>query len=197
MAILKNVPKFFEPEKCVPELRQALTSAPVDLSNLVAVAVPLKDSNHPPDKLPSGMDRHDVMLTDGKIACAWQVESLQSLFRGTIQPPPLGNYPEAYEDSLLLLEFHALEISKVYGDRRDAEMEEVYSALRRRPDGKSLGFLHDYMWQAAALMLALRPLSEGEFEVIVNRLERSCRTFAMGPTSRNYIATLRATIGGA
>ena len=45
-------------------------------------------------------------------------------------------------------------------------MEEIYSILRRRPDGKSLGFVHDCMWQAAALMLATRPLSQGEFEVI-------------------------------
>jgi hypothetical protein len=95
----------------------------------------------------------------------------------------------------MLLDLHALEISKFFGDRRDQEMLEIYSALRRRPDGRSLGFIHDYMWQAAALVLGTRPLSQAEFEAIMARLERSCRTFAMGPTSRNYIATLRSTIG--
>src|SRR5208283_2730056 len=116
MAILKNEPKCFELEKFVPNLRDALTAAPLDLSKMVRAAVPVKDSNHLPAKVPSGMDRHEVLLTDGKAACAWRVESLQSLFRGTQQPPPLGNYPQAYDDSLLLLELHALEISLICGD---------------------------------------------------------------------------------
>jgi hypothetical protein len=51
------------------------------------------------------------------------------------------------------------------------------------------------MWQAAALVLGTYPLSKAEYEAIVSRLERSCRTFRMGPTSRNYMATLRQTIG--
>ena len=74
-------------------------------------------------------------------------------------------------------------------------MKEIYSALRRRPDGGSLGFVHDYMWQAAALVLGTRPLSQAEFEAIMARLERSCRTFEQGPTSRNYVASLRMTLG--
>jgi hypothetical protein len=40
-------------------------------------------------------------------------------------------------------------------------------------------------------VLGTRPLSQAEFEAILSRLERSCRTFAQGPTSRNYIAALR------
>jgi hypothetical protein len=90
-----------------------------------------------------------------------------------------------------------VEISKFFGDRRDAEMKEISSLLRRRPDGRSLGFVHDYLWQAAALILGTRPLSQAEFEAIVARLERSCRTFERGPGSRNYVATLRSTIGHA
>jgi hypothetical protein len=76
-------------------------------------------------------------------------------------------------------------------------MREIYSTLRRRPDGRSLGFVHDYMWQAAALILGTRPLSQAEFEAIMARLERSCRTFELGPTSRNYVTSLRATLGQA
>ena len=67
--------------------------------------------------------------------------------------------------------------------------------LRRRPDGRSMGFVHDYLWQAAALILGTRPLSQAEFEAIMARLERSCRTFEMGPGSRNYVATLKGTLG--
>ena len=82
------------------------------------------------------------------------------------------------------------------GDRTDGEMLEIYGALRRRPDGRSLGLVHDYMWKAAAVVLGTHPLSQAEFEAIMSRLERSCRTFRVGPSSRNYIATLRYTLGG-
>jgi hypothetical protein len=74
-------------------------------------------------------------------------------------------------------------------------MREVFSILRRRPDGRSEGFVHDYLWQAAALILGTRPLSQAEFEAILARLERSCRTFEQGATSLNYVATLRSTFG--
>jgi hypothetical protein len=72
-------------------------------------------------------------------------------------------------------------------------LKEVYNILRRRPDGKSLGFVHDYMWQAAALVLAIAPLSQAEYEAIAGRLERSCRTFEQGASSRNYIDCLAQT----
>jgi hypothetical protein len=72
---------------------------------------------------------------------------------------------------------------------------EIYSNLRRRPDGRSLGFFHDYLWQAAALILGTRVLSKAEYEAILARLERSCRTFRMGPTSRNLAASLHQTLG--
>jgi hypothetical protein len=74
-------------------------------------------------------------------------------------------------------------------------MKEIYSWLRRRPDGKSLGFVHDYMWQAAALMLGLHVLSRKEFEAIMARLERSCRRFEMGSTSRNYAEAMMRLYG--
>jgi hypothetical protein len=125
------------------------------------------------------------------------MDSLRALFRGDKQPPTLGDYPEAYNDVFMLLDLHALEFSRVFGDRRDAEMLEIYSNLRRRPDGKSLGPAHDYMWQAAALILGSRPLSQAEFEAIMGRLERSCRTFEMGPGSKNYVATIHGTLGQA
>ena len=53
------------------------------------------------------------------------------------------------------------------------------------------------MWQAAALVPGTRPLSQAEFEAIMGRLERSCRTFEQGPTSRNYVTALRMTLGQA
>jgi hypothetical protein len=186
---------FFNLEDFVPSLREAIEREPLDLEKIIRVAVPVKDPDRYPTPVPAGTDRCKVGLTDGKAACLWETQSLCALFRGDRQPPVLGDYPEAYQDSFSLLDLHALEISNIFGDRRDEEMKEIYSALRRRPDGRSLGFVHDYVWQAAAFVLGTRPRSQAEFEAILARLERSCRTFAMGPTSRNYVAALRQTWG--
>jgi hypothetical protein len=191
----KPIETFFKLEGFVPSLRQEIERQPLDLKKIIRAAVPVKDPAEHPTPVPAGIDRRALYLTDGKSFCHWETDSLRALFRGDRQPPVLGDYPEAYNDSFILMDLHALEISKLFGDRRDEEMLGIYSALRRRPDGKSMGFIHDYMWQAAAIVLGTRPLSQAEFEAILARLERSCRTFAMGPTSRNYVATLRTTLG--
>jgi hypothetical protein len=186
---------FFAIEKFVPSLRQSFAENPLDCEKIILAAIPIRDPNPEVLALPDGMDRRSLCLTDGNGFCFWEADSLQAMFRGSRQPPVLGDYPEAYNDSLALLDLHALDISKFFGDRRDVEMLEIYSALRRRPDGRSLGYIHDYMWQAAAFVLGTRPLSQAEFDAIVGRLEQSCRTFEVGPTSRNYIAALRTTLG--
>lgn len=179
----------------MPGLRQVVENPPLDPRKILLAAIPIENPEERRGLAPAGRTRCSLSLTDGKAFWFWETDSLRALFRGNKQPPVLGDYPEAYNDSFALLDLHALEISRFFGDRRDAEMREVYSLLRRRPDGKSLGFVHDYMWQAAALILGTRPLSQAEFEAIMARLERSCRTFEQGPASRNYIATLRTTLG--
>jgi hypothetical protein len=188
---------FFNPEDFVPELREIFAQPPLDPRKVILAAIPVKNPNEEGRLVPAEADRELVSITDGKEFWHWEVESLSSLFRGDRQPPVLGDYPEAYNDSFILFDLHVLEICKFFGDRRDAEMKEIYSRLRRRPDGSSLGFVHDYLWQAAALILGTRPLSQAEFEAIMARLERSCRTFEQGPSSWNYAATLRRTLGQA
>ena len=174
---------------------RSLNNPPLDPKRILLVAFPVEkpEANRP--LVPALDDRGLISLSDGKEAWSWETNSLRALFRGDKQPPMLGDHPEAYNDCFLLMDLHVLEISKFFGDRRDAEMREIYSALRRRPDGRSLGFVHDYMWQAAALILATRPLSQAEFEAIMARLERSTRTFEQGLTSRNYIVALKTTLG--
>src|SRR6266487_2882034 len=193
----KSSVTFFKLEDFVPSLGEAFEKQPLNLDKVIRLAVPIKDPDAHRRLIPAGMPRRALNLTDGKDFCFWETDSLQALFRGTKQPPVLGDYPGAYNDSFCLFDLHVLEISKFFGDRRDTEMREIYSALRRRPDGRSLGFVHDYMWQAAALVLGTRLLSQAEFEAIMARLERSCRTFELGPTSRNYVASLRTTLGQA
>jgi hypothetical protein len=193
--MIKPSDPFYNPDDFVPSLREAFERQPLDLDLVIRAAVPVKDLEKHRNLMPAGLDRGTIYLTTGDQFCLWEIDSLRALFRGDAKPPVLGDYPEAYQESFMTLDLHALQLSKFFGDRRDLEMLEVYSALRRRPDGRSLGFVHDYMWQAAAIVLGTRPLSQAEFEAILSRLERSCRTFEMGPTSRNYIATLRRTLG--
>lgn len=187
---------FFNPADLVPGLRAQFEARPLPQGRAALAKVPINDAKKNTAAMPVSMNRHSIVLSDGENSWPWEVVSLRELFRGDKKPPVLGDYPEAYEDCCLALDLHAWQISEVFGDRRDAEMREVYSALRRRPDGRSLVFLHDYMWQAAAVILGTRVLSQAEFEAILERLERSCRTFEEGPTSRNYIAALRATFTG-
>jgi len=73
-------------------------------------------------------------------------------------------------------------------------MEEIYSALRRRPDGRSLGPMHDFLWQVAALTLGMHEVSAAEFEAIFGQLERSVREWALRPVSRNYVDYLRSSL---
>jgi hypothetical protein len=62
--------------------------------------------------------------------------------------------------------------------------------MRRRPDGRRINLMHDFVWQAAALALALYPCSEAEYNAIFMRLEKSARTFNTGYGSKNYLAYL-------
>ena len=194
---MRKPPKaFFNTDDFTPQLRDIFSQPMLDPTKVVLVGIAVENPEDSGGKLiPAESNRQRIAATDGKDIWKWEVESLRSLFRGNRQPPVLGDYPEAYNDSFLLFDLHAVEISKFFGDRRDQEMEEIYSTLRRRPDGRSLGLVHDYLWQAAALILGTRPLSQAEFEAIMARLERSCRTFERGPGSRNYVATLRSTFG--
>jgi hypothetical protein len=186
---------FFNLADFVPDLREQFQVRPLGPKKFLLAAIPVENPEGHPAPLPAITDRQSISLTDGKEFWFWEIESLRALFRGNKQPPALGDHPEAYHDAFIIFDLHVLEVSKFFGDRRDAEMKEIYSALRRRPDGKSLGFVHDYMWQAAALVLGTRQLSQAEFEAILARLERSCRTFELGVTSRNYVGSLRMTLG--
>jgi hypothetical protein len=74
-------------------------------------------------------------------------------------------------------------------------MEEIYAALRRRPNGRSLGVPHDFLWQVEVLLLGCYPMSQAEFEALVGALLRSTRKWGLRPISRFYLGYLRKTIG--
>jgi len=144
-------------------------------------------------------DRSDILLGDGHGLIEWRVESLRPLFRGNRQPPPDGemeHYPEQYLPFFYRVEYNVFRYCRTMEMApTDGEFLDLYSQMRRRPDGKSLGPLHDLIWQSAALVLGLRPWSEAEYNAVFGQLARSARHFKIGPSSRNYIAYVRETLG--
>jgi len=143
-------------------------------------------------------DKHSVLVSDGKKMARWQVPALGELFRGSRTPPPdMDHYPEEYALHFYFIENHVLTVCAAKGDRTDQEMEEIYSTLRRRPDGRSLGAVHDFLWQVVALLLGTRVLSQAEFEALLGALVRSTRKWGLRPVSRYYVAYLHRTFEGA
>jgi hypothetical protein len=170
----------------VPSLRKVVESEGLDPKKLT-VGLPL--DNHRNVRIEN---RHLISVSDGTKAALWPVSSLRELFRGSRTPPPdIDRYPKEYCMYFYFIEEHVLTLCAAKGDRTDQELEEVYAMLRRRPDGKSLGVVHDFLWQVAALLLGRHVLSEAEFEAIFGQLERSVRHWALHPVSRNYVAYLR------
>jgi hypothetical protein len=139
--------------------------------------------------------RHVVPVFDGKKMALWPAPPLREMFRGSKPAPPdVDRYPLGYRVHFFFIESHVLTLGDSNGDRSDQEMKEVYSALRRRPDGRSLGVVHDFLWQVSAVLLGSYPLSEAEFDALFGQLARSTRRWAINPISRNYMAYLRRTL---
>src|SRR5260221_6729061 len=105
----KSVERLFSLKEFVPALREKFEIQRLNLDQVIRVAVAVKD---PKAKVlvPAGRERGEISVTDGSSFLEWRVGSLRELFRGTAQPPVLGNYPQAYNDSFALLDFHVLEI---------------------------------------------------------------------------------------
>jgi hypothetical protein len=142
-------------------------------------------------------DKHLVPVYDGSKMARWQVPALGELCRGSQTPPPdMDHYPKEYCADFYFIEKHLLTACAAKRDRTDQEMEEICSMLRRRPDGRSLGVLHDFIWQVAALLLGTRALSQAEFEALLGALERSTRKWGLRPVSRNYVAYVHRTFEG-
>lgn len=137
-----------------------------------------------------------LMLTDAKETGVWTVPSVRALFRGSAAPPDFEsiekNWLPKYEGFLDVVERHILAAAETTGNLpTDEEVEEVCSAIRRRPDGKTLGLFHDIVRQSVCLAMGLWPFSEEEFSAILLLLERLARRMRTSRTSRNYVNGLR------
>jgi hypothetical protein len=148
-----------------------------------------------PGESPMKKDRSSVLLGDGRQIIDWRVESVSSLFRGDRQAPPnseMERYPAPYVPFFYRVEYNVFRYCRTMGlNPVDAEFLDIYTQMRRRPDGRSIGHLHDVVWQSAALVLGLRPWSEAEYTAVFGQLARSARHFKIGLTSRNYIEYIR------
>lgn len=166
-----------------PSLEAALASGGLD-PNKLALGIPFGDREGPGD-------RGSVFLVAGDAFADWHVPALSSLFRGNRAPPDMTEYPPAYVPAFYLIERSLLLAARLNRVPTDAELEEAFANLRRRPDGRSLGRTHDLLWQASALALGRFVLSGAEFGAVVGRLARSAKTWKRGPTSREYVGYLR------
>ena len=144
--------------------------------------------------------RSPVVLFDGSKVAGWAVDSLRALFRGDEEVPGdgvLARYPAEFSPMFFVIERNLPLFAQ---DSRlpptDGEFLDIFSAMRRRPDGRSLGQLHDFVWMNTALMLGQYRCSENLYKAIMNRLERSARTFRMDAASRNYIDYLCSSFQG-
>jgi hypothetical protein len=188
-------PAVFDPSQFTPEFRAEFDKTPLDVDIIWCSCVLGEGTPGEDDFKPLEGNRNFLIISDGKDKLEWTAPPLCSLFRGDKKPPVFGAYPdETYDIAFAIVESHVLEICGAFGDRTDLELKEIYAAMRKRPDGKSMGFVHDHVWRGAALLLATHRLSQAEYEAIMSRLEKSCRTFETGPSSRNYVHAVRQTL---
>lgn len=172
-------------ESLHPSLQAALTEGGLDPQKF-NIGIPMLG-----ERRAARPARSDVFLVgEGSLFVTWKVASLSALYRGNRRPPDLKDYPPEYVPVFAAIERRVWFGSRIERPATDGELEEIYSNLRRRPDGRSLGAMHDAIWQVAALTLGMFPLSEAEFEGVFGRLCKSARQWKESPTSRNYLAGL-------
>ena len=191
------IDSIFDIDLFTPELREAVSKGEkaFNPAKLLLATIPVQADE---DRVRSDVDtmnRSFIPMVNDNNMYVWEPGALRALFRGDKKPPELGSHPEDYEPEFLMFDAQLSQITRILGPPRDAELEEGFAALRKRPDGRSLGMIHDLLWQISAIVLGTRPLSQEEFEAIVGRLERSARTFGMGSTSRNMATSIDELFG--
>ena len=140
-------------------------------------------------------DRHQIWIEDKEKKALWVAPAIGQLFRGDrAAPPDIRHYPPGYVEIFYLIERHLLSICDAMGDVEDDAFVEIYSTMRRIPDTKSMGHIHDIVWQCAAVALAMRPLSQAEFEAVLGQLSWSIRWWRTSYTSCRYISYLRTSL---
>ncbi|CAN5920158.1 hypothetical protein BH11MYX4_BH11MYX4_05370 [soil metagenome] len=137
---------------------------------------------------------NDVVVFAGPSTTRVTLKKISELFAGAKTPPSFRNGPT--DDYLLFFAFIELAVIEFCrcADRPeyDAEIERLYTLLRRRPDGRDGNVLFSYMQAAARLYMSAFDVSQAELDAVARRLSQSAGRFADGPTSTTYCEVVGA-----
>ena len=115
--------------------------------------------------------REDIEIVYGGKVIKWRNDSIRALFRGNRIPPDLEQFPPEYQFFFFRIEQPVATFSKHQElALNDAAFEEIFSAMRRRPDGRRINLMHDLIWQAAAFASS----SAGMFQTCRYALFSAC-----------------------
>lgn len=127
------------------------------------------------------------------------LKKISELFRGARTPPSFRSGPtEEYTLFFAMLEMTVIDYCHCsVRPEYDAELERLYTYLRRRPDGRDANPLFSYMQAAARLYMSAFDVSQAEFDAVCRRLSQSAGRFGDGPTSTNYFTIVGGTFAQA
>lgn len=140
----------------------------------------------------------EVLVVAGAKSARVTLKKISALFTGTKTPPSFRDGPpEEYLLFFALIEGTVIEFCRRAGRLEyDAEIERLYTHLRRRPDGRDANPLFSYMQAAARLYMSTFAVSAAELDAVCRRLSRSASHFALGPTSTTYCEVVGSTFAG-
>ena len=141
---------------------------------------------------------NDVVVIAGPKTARVTLKKISELFAGAKTPPSFRSGPT--DDYLLffaLIEQAVIEFCRCTGrPEYDAEIERLYTHLRRRPDGRDGNPLFSYMQAATRLYMSAFDVSQAEFDAVARRLSQSAGRFGNGPTSTTYCEVVGVGFGG-
>lgn len=131
---------------------------------------------------------NDVIVISGPKTAHVTLKKISELFAGPKTPPSFRKGPtDEYIMFFALIELTVIDFCRSAGrPEYDAEVERLYTHLRRRPDGRDGNVLFSYMQAATRLYMSAFDVSQAEFDAVARRLSRSAGHFGLGPTSTNY-----------
>jgi hypothetical protein len=134
----------------------------------------------------------EVVVIAGPKTARVTLKKISELFAGTRTPPSFRSGPtEEYTVLFALIEHTVIAFCRATGRLEyDAEMERLYTHLRRRPDGRDANPLFSYMQAAVRLYMSAFDVSAAELDAVCRRLSQSAGRFGDGPTSSSYCETV-------
>ena len=142
---------------------------------------------------------NEIVVIAGPNTAHVALKRISELFTGTKTPPSFRKGPtDEYVLFFAVIELTVMSFCRSAGRREyDAEIERLYTHLRRRPDGHDSNPLFSYMQAAVRLYMSAFDVSQAELDAVCRRLSQSAGHFGLGPTSTNYCEVVGASVAGA